>query len=73
METAESVIENLNTRLAELECSESLTRARQQHDSIVNGMQQKFEKEILLLKEKVDELKNQIDDRVRYISLIQTV
>ena len=54
-----------------MESSESLTRARQQHDSIVNSMQQKFEKENLLLKENVDELNRQIDDRVRLISLVQ--
>lgn len=66
METAESTIENLNTQLAELECSESLTRARQQHDSIVSGMQQKHEKQILLLKEKIDELNAVSDEKVRY-------
>ena len=36
-------------------------------------MQQKFEKEIILLKENVDELKHQIDERVRLISVVQTV
>ncbi len=52
-------------QLQELESSESLTRARQQHDTIVNGMHQKHQQEILLLNEKLDELTKQNQDKVR--------
>ncbi|KAJ8306715.1 hypothetical protein KUTeg_015756 [Tegillarca granosa] len=46
LQTAESTIETLNHQLQELGNSETLSRARHEHDVVVAGLQQKYEKEI---------------------------
>ena len=51
----ETTIDSLNQQLAELSRSESLTRAKEQHESIVNAMKKKHEVQLLTLKQKLDE------------------
>ena len=51
----ETTIDSLNQQLAELSRSESLTRAKEQHESVVNAMKKKHEEQVLTLKQKLDE------------------
>lgn len=51
----ETTIDSLNQQLAELSRSESLTRAKEQHESVVNAMKKKHEEQVLALKQKLDE------------------
>lgn len=64
LQTAESTIETLNHQLQELGNSETLSRARHEHDVVVAGLQQKYEKEIKVLNEKIDMLNEKIQDKV---------
>ena len=64
VETAESTIEMLNAQLQELGASESLVRAKDQHESIVSGMRQKHDQEILLLKQKLDSAQAEKEQQV---------
>ncbi|XP_019622314.1 PREDICTED: centrosomal protein of 152 kDa-like [Branchiostoma belcheri] len=48
-------MESLNQQLLELGQSETLSRARDQHEAVVSTLQQRYEQEALQLKEKVDE------------------
>ncbi len=73
LETAESTIENLNAQLSELECNESLVRARQQHENIIHGLQQKHSEEMLNMKEVIDEQKRLNEEKVRLILYNSTV
>ena len=52
---AETTIDSLNQQLVELSRSESLTRAKEQHESVVNAMKRRHEEEVLTLKQKLDE------------------
>ena len=52
---AETTIDSLNQQLVELSRSESLTRAKEQHESVVNVMKRRHEEEVLTLKQKLDE------------------
>ena len=70
LSAAESSIEALNSQLAELETSETLSRARQQHEAVVGGLQQRHEHQVLLLNEKLDGLTGQIRDKVGLIFFI---
>ncbi|KAL3884693.1 hypothetical protein ACJMK2_024805 [Sinanodonta woodiana] len=63
LQTAETTIENLTHQLEELGNSETLTRARHEHDSIISGLQQKYEKEIKILKEKCDKLNQERQEK----------
>ena len=51
----ETTIDSLHQQLAELSRSESLTRAKEQHESVVNAMKKKHEEQVLTLKQKLDE------------------
>lgn len=65
LHVAETTISSLNQQLMELSRSESLTRAKEQHESIVNAMQKKHEEQILVLKQKLDEAVLSKDYRVK--------
>ena len=55
LHVAETTIDSLNQQLVELSRSESLTRAKEQHESVVNSMKKKHEEQVLALKQKLDE------------------
>ena len=55
LHVAETTIDSLNQQLVELSRSESLTRAKEQHESVVNAMKKKHEGQVLALKQKLDE------------------
>ncbi|XP_030856292.1 centrosomal protein of 152 kDa isoform X3 [Strongylocentrotus purpuratus] len=54
LDTAKANIESLNHQLFEVQRSQPLHRAREQHDSLLVGLQQKFSQETANLREKVD-------------------
>lgn len=62
---AESTIESLNCQLTEMGSNESLTRAREHHDSVVTTLHHKHSHEIHLLNTKLDSLNALCDSRVR--------
>jgi len=70
--TLESMVESLNAQLAELGSSDALTRAKQHHESVVAGMRQKYDVDILAASEKVDLLTKRLAEKVIYcMRLIQ--
>ncbi|KAK7497810.1 hypothetical protein BaRGS_00010944 [Batillaria attramentaria] len=68
LQSAETTIENLTHQLAELRESDSLSQARSQHDAVVSSMQQRFDKEILTLKEKLDAANESIAEKNKEIA-----
>ncbi|PFX29611.1 Centrosomal protein of 152 kDa [Stylophora pistillata] len=55
LHVSETTIDSLNQQLVELSRSESLTRAKEQHESVTNAMKKKHEEQTLTLKQKLDE------------------
>ena len=53
---AETAVESLNHQLKELGKSETLERARHQHDSVVESLQLRHQREVVMLKEEIDSL-----------------
>lgn len=64
LHVAETTIDSLNQQLVELSRSESLTRAKEQHESVVNAMKKKHEEQVLALKQKLDEAVSSRDYKV---------
>ncbi|XP_076785790.1 centrosomal protein of 152 kDa isoform X4 [Arvicanthis niloticus] len=54
LRTTEITLESLKQQLAELHHSESLQRAREQHESIVAGLTQKYEEQVSSLQKNLD-------------------
>lgn len=54
LDTASAAIESLNHQLMEVQRSQPLLRAREQQESLLVGLEQKFRQEVANLKEKVD-------------------
>nr|XP_058914573.1 centrosomal protein of 152 kDa isoform X4 [Kogia breviceps] len=52
--TTEMALDSLKQQLLDLRHSESLQRAREQHDSIVMGLTKKYEEQVLSLQRKLD-------------------
>uniref|UniRef100_A0A2K5XAI1 Centrosomal protein 152 n=1 Tax=Mandrillus leucophaeus TaxID=9568 RepID=A0A2K5XAI1_MANLE len=52
--TTEMALENLKQQLVDLHHSESLQRAREQHESIVMGLTKKYEEQVLSLQKNLD-------------------
>ncbi|ELV10637.1 Centrosomal protein of 152 kDa [Tupaia chinensis] len=52
--TTEMALESLKQQLVDLHHSESLQRAREQHESIVMGLKQKYEEQVLSLQKNLD-------------------
>ena len=71
--TSESVIESLKSQLSEVGSTESWTRAKQQHDSIIAGLRQKHETELLKLREQLDQQATEINDKVFLIVCLLAV
>ena len=68
LHVAETTIDSLNQQLVELSRSESLTRAKEQHESVVNAMKRRHEEEVLTLKQKLDEAVLSRDHKVPFLS-----
>uniref|UniRef100_A0A8C3WSY5 Centrosomal protein 152 n=1 Tax=Catagonus wagneri TaxID=51154 RepID=A0A8C3WSY5_9CETA len=52
--TTEMALDSLKQQLVDLQRSESLQRAREQHESIVTGLTKKYEEQVLCLQKKLD-------------------
>ncbi|XP_059160386.1 centrosomal protein of 152 kDa-like isoform X2 [Physella acuta] len=63
LQTAESTIENLSHHIDDLQASESLSRARHEHESVISSLTQRYEREVLGLKEKMDGIKAALESR----------
>ena len=64
LQATESTIESMTHQLTEMGNSDSLARARHEHERVVSCLQQKYEKEIKVQNEKIDELNGKINDLV---------
>jgi len=54
----------------ELGNSESLSRARHEHEVVIGGIQQKYEKEVKVLNEKIGNLNAKANEMVYLIRLL---
>ena len=62
--TAEASVESLNAQLSDVISNESLSREKNQHDAIVTSLQQKFESELLTLRQKLDLAARDLQEKV---------
>ena len=62
--TAEASVESLNAQLSDVISNESLSREKNQHDAIVTSLQQKFESELLTLRQKLDLAAHDLQEKV---------
>ncbi|XP_030811486.1 centrosomal protein of 152 kDa isoform X2 [Camarhynchus parvulus] len=51
---AEVAMESMQKQLLELQRSDALQRAREQHEAIISALKQKYEQQVLLLEQKLD-------------------
>ncbi|XP_070536421.1 centrosomal protein of 152 kDa-like isoform X2 [Ptychodera flava] len=71
LQLAEATIESLNHQLMELGKSESLSRARDQHDAVVASMQRKYEYDLCEVREKLDQVKAELEQQVEDNGLLK--
>ncbi|XP_022251033.1 centrosomal protein of 152 kDa-like isoform X2 [Limulus polyphemus] len=71
LQVQESTIDSLQQQLADLGRSESLVRAREQHDSVLNTLKQRHMEETLELKEEVDKCKHQLEAQTEKAVILQ--
>ncbi|CAC5397295.1 CEP152 [Mytilus coruscus] len=62
LQATESTIESMSQQLTEMGNSDSLARARHEHERVIACLQQKYDKEIKVQNEKIDELNGKIND-----------
>uniref|UniRef100_A0A669PDC6 Centrosomal protein 152 n=1 Tax=Phasianus colchicus TaxID=9054 RepID=A0A669PDC6_PHACC len=60
---AEVAMESMQKQLLELQRSDTLQRAREQHDAIVTALKQKHEKQVLSLEQKLDTTKSALQEQ----------
>ncbi|XP_049990133.1 centrosomal protein of 152 kDa isoform X2 [Alexandromys fortis] len=61
--TTEITLENLKQQLVELHHSESLQRAKEQHESIVTGLTQKYDEQVLSLQKNLDATRTALQEQ----------
>ncbi|NXK52990.1 CE152 protein, partial [Chauna torquata] len=60
---AEVAMESMQKQLLELQRSDALQRAREQHDAIISALKQKHEKQVLSLEQKLDTTKSALQEQ----------
>lgn len=71
---AEVAMESMQKQLLELQRSDALQRAREQHEAIISSLKQKYEKQVLSLEQKLDTTKSALREQVRnYFRMPSTV
>ncbi|XP_040979800.1 centrosomal protein of 152 kDa isoform X3 [Aquila chrysaetos chrysaetos] len=60
---AEVAMESMQKQLLELQRSDALQRAREQHDAIILALKQKYEKQVLSLEQKLDTTKSALREQ----------
>ena len=73
LQTAESTIETLNQQLAEMGASDSLSRARVEHERVLAGVQQRHDKEVKVLKEKIENLTDKLNEVVGSVWILKMI
>ncbi|BFZ25897.1 hypothetical protein BsWGS_28936 [Bradybaena similaris] len=61
LQTAESTIENMTRHIEELQASESLSRARNEHEAAIASLTSRYERELLIVREKLDTCKTALE------------
>ncbi|CAO2579008.1 Centrosomal protein of 152 kDa [Lemmus lemmus] len=61
--TTEITLENLKQQLMELHHSESLQRAKEQHENIITGLTQKYEEQVLSLQKNLDATRTALQEQ----------
>lgn len=64
MQTAESTVESLTHNIEDLQNSDSISRARIDHENMLSSLTQRYERELLNVKEKLDETKSALEKKV---------
>ncbi|XP_010179234.1 PREDICTED: centrosomal protein of 152 kDa [Mesitornis unicolor] len=60
---AEVAMESMQKQLLELQRSDALQRAREQHETIISALKQKYEKQVLSLEQKLDTTKSALREQ----------
>ncbi|XP_035755398.1 centrosomal protein of 152 kDa isoform X4 [Egretta garzetta] len=60
---AEVAMESMKKQLLELQRSDALQRAREQHEAIISALKQKYEKQVLSLEQKLDTTKSALREQ----------
>lgn len=67
-------MESMQQQLLELQRSDALQRAREQHEAIISVLKQKYEQQVLSLEQKLDTTKSALREQVRnYFRMLSTV
>ncbi|GFS14584.1 centrosomal protein of 152 kDa-like, partial [Elysia marginata] len=65
---AESTIETLSQHVTELSESDSMSRARREHEAVVSTLTQRHQRELLVLKEQLDVTKAELSTKTQELS-----
>ena len=68
---AEQDVENLQVQIAEQQKLDSLERVQEQHEHFVQQMRDKYEKDLLQLKEKCNDVQTELDDKHEFIHMMR--
>ncbi|KAM6409407.1 centrosomal protein of 152 kDa [Rhynochetos jubatus] len=60
---AEVAMESMQKQLLELQRSDALQRAREQHEAVISALKQKYEKQVLALEQKLDTTKSALREQ----------
>ncbi|XP_068266852.1 centrosomal protein of 152 kDa [Nyctibius grandis] len=60
---AEVAMESMQKQLLELQRSDALQRAREQHEAVISALKQKYEKQVLSLEQKLDTTKSALREQ----------
>lgn len=61
-------MESMQKQLLELQRSDALQRAREQHEAIISALKQKHEQQVLSLEQKLDTTQSALREQVRNYS-----
>ena len=64
IQASECTIESLTQHVADLSQSDSVTRARNDHDAVISSLQQRHSQELLTLKQNLDSAREKILEQV---------
>lgn len=67
-------MESMQKQLLELQRSDALQRAREQHEAIISALKQKYEQQVLSLEQKLDTTQSALREQVRnYFRMLSTI
>ncbi|XP_076438809.1 uncharacterized protein LOC143277792 [Babylonia areolata] len=71
LQSAETTIETLSHQVAGLQGADSLSQARHQHEAVVSSLQQRFDAQILHLKQQLDQANESLSLKAGEVSRLQ--